>query len=363
MVNKKSVCLIGMFPPPLHGMSLVNKCVRDKVSLNETPLIIDYSPQNLSRSFMVRFGKALRVIQCLHKLLTYLILGRVGSVYIGLSGGNGQIYDAIFALLCRVYSRRLYLHHHSYQYLHHTRWISKLLFSISGGDAVHVVACERMASDLKRLYPTVSDIRIISGISAIDPFLETFPERKNIRTIGFLSNISVEKGVLDFLDVASWASSNNKNLKFLLAGPYQDVHVMKLVESRIASLNNILYIGAVYDTKKLCFFDAIDVFLFPTKYINESEGLVIHEAMSRAVPVIAFSRGCIEDIVTDSVGLSLTPSSNYVSAAVDKIDYWLANPNEFQVISQSAFEHYFSARETHVSRMNCLCQELIYEVS
>ena len=359
MNHKISVCLVGMFPPPLHGMSLINEYVKRRISESAASLVIDYSPQNLNRSFMVRFGKIFRVLRCLFQLFSYFVAGRVGCVYLGLSGGSGQAYDALFASLCRVFGTKLYMHHHSYQYLHRTRWISRLLFVISGKHAVHIVACEKMKNDLKRLYPVVAEVRIISGIAALEPWKVEVAIRKEIKTVGFLSNISIEKGVLEFLEIASWAYHAKLPIRFLLAGPYQDEQVKSLVENRVSKMSNVICVGGVYGSKKMQFFDSIDVSIFPTNYINESEGLVIHEAMSRAVPVIAYSRGCIEQIVSDSVGLRLAPEADYVSGAINKIGDWLIDPQAFQLASQAAFMQYCKARTIHVGRMDDLCAELI----
>lgn len=358
MNHKKSVCLVGMFPPPLHGMSLINDHVRRCISAKAAPpLVVDYSPRDLDRSFMVRFGKIFRVLRCFFQLFSYLVAGLVGSVYLGLSGGNGQAYDTLFAGICRVFGRNLYVHHHSYQYLDRPRWLSRLLFVVSGKNAVHIVACEKMANDLKRLYPIVSEVRIISGIAALEPWKNEVTTRQQIKIIGFLSNISIEKGVLEFLEIASRADQAKLPIRFLLAGPYHDDEIKCLVEAQLAVLPNITCVGAVYGSDKLAFFDSIDIFLLPSH--NESEGLVIHEAMSRAVPVIAYSRGCIEQIVSDPVGLRLAPAADYVTAAINKIGDWLANPSAFHLVSQAAFRQYCEARTTHMGRIDELCAELI----
>ena len=356
--SKSRVCLIGMFPPPLHGMSLINDYVRNQILMSSEPLVIDYSPSSLDRGFLVRFGKAIRVGHCVLKLICCLVQGRVGSVYLGLSGGNGQIYDAIFVAICRLFGRKLYLHHHSYQYLDRPRWLSRLLFAVSGKDAVHVVACAKMANDLKRQYPVANEIRIISGIAALEPWKAEVTPREQVKTIGFLSNISIEKGVLEFLEIASRADRAKLPIRFLLAGPYCDDEVKRLAEVRLAVLPNVTCVGAVYGSDKLAFFDSIDIFLLPSH--NESEGLVIHEAMSRAVPVIAYSRGCVEQIVSDSVGLRLAPAADYVTDALNKIDDWLSKPEVFRSVSQAAFGQYCEASAMHIGRMDDLCAELIY---
>ncbi|MFA6013562.1 MAG: glycosyltransferase family 4 protein [Gallionellaceae bacterium] len=355
----QQVCLIGIFPPPLHGMSLITEFVRKKIASTNAPLVIDYSPRNLDRSFMVRLSKLYVAFRGVFQFLLYLLAARVGKIYLGLSGGNGQIYDLVFVCISRLFGRMIYLHHHSYQYLNRVRWLSRLLFSIAGSNTIHIVACEKMARDLKCAYPVVKETRVISGVAALMLWNEEVRPREKIQTIGFLSNISVEKGILEFLDIATWAESENLTLRFVIAGPYQDEKVRFMVESRLSVLRNVLYVGGVYADEKRKFFDSLDVFLFPTKYVNESEGLVIHEAMSRAVPVIAYSRGCIEQIISESVGLKLAPTADYVAGATNMISDWLSDPGAFNLVSQSAFKQYCEARAMHITAMDELCAELI----
>jgi glycosyltransferase involved in cell wall biosynthesis len=356
-VMRSRVCLVGMFPPPLHGMSLINAYLRKRIAETDEPYVIDFSPRKLDRSFMVRFGKLFRVIGCAFQLFAYLVTGRVHSVYLGLSGGNGQIYDSLFAGLSRLMCKKLYLHHHSYHYLNQVRWVAKLLMGVAGRKAVHIVACEKMASDLKLLYPMVGEVRIVSGIAALESWIGEVHQRTEIQTIGFLSNISVEKGILEFLEIAAGADHAKSPIRFLLAGPYQDNEVRLLVEQYMAILNNLTYIGAVYGSHKQAFFDSIDVFLLPSH--NESEGLVIHEAMSRGVPVIAYSRGCIEQIVSEQVGLRLNPSDDFVGKTIDKINEWLANPSAYQLVSYASLRQFNQARTLHIKNFEKLCAELL----
>lgn len=356
-MKSQNVCLIGMFPPPLHGMSLINEYVRRRICASEPALIIDFSPRNLDRSFMVRFGKIFRVARCVFKFIFYLFQGRVGAVYLGLSGGNGQVYDTFFVAISRVFGRKLFLHHHSYLYLNRFRWLVKTLLTIAGKNAVHVVACEKMAGDLKRKYSVVNNVRIISGIAALEVWDGDVRKRNQINSIGFLSNISIEKGILEFLDVATWADQAKLPIHFHLAGPFHDDGVKCLVEERLAKLSNVNCIGAIYGDDKKAFFDLIDVFLLPSH--NESEGLVIHEAMSRGVPVIAYSRGCVEQIVSDQVGLRLKPEQDYVAGTIEKIKEWLSSPMLFQLASQASLNRFNEARSLHVEKMDALCAELI----
>lgn len=321
------------------------------------PLVIDYAPHSLGRAFLVRIGKAIRVGRGILKLICCLMRGRMGAVYLGLSGGNGQIYDTIFVAICRLFGRKLYLHHHSYLYLNQIRWQAKMLLGFAGKDAVHIVACEKMKCDLREQYSSVNEVRVISGIAALEIWAGQPKVRSKINAVGFLSNISIEKGILEFLDVAARVDAAKLPIKFYLAGPYQDEETRCLVEERLARLGNVTCLGPIYGDGKKTFLDSIDVFMLPSH--NESEGLVIHEAMSRGVPVITFSRGCIAQIVSDEVGLRLAPGEDFVAGAVNKIDDWLSNPEVFRSVSQAAFGQYCEARAMHVGRMDDLCAELI----
>ena len=60
------------------------------------------------------------------------------------------------------------------------------------------------------------------------------------------------------------------------------------------------FLGPLYGSAKDAFFDEIDIFLLPTR--SESYGLVIIEALSRGVPVIAYARGCIGSYLTAPAG-------------------------------------------------------------
>ena len=356
-MSSAGICIVGMFPPPLHGMSLITEHLRIRISAFETPYVTNLSPGTLDRSFGVRLFKLFRVIYRFAQFAATLATKRVGCVYFGVSGGNGQIYDSLFVGLSRIFGKRLYLHHHGYDYLNQRRWVAGFLMKIAGSKAVHIVACQKMLADLTRLYPVVRHTKIVSGVAALEPWEDEVRVRTQIRTIGFLSNISVEKGIIEFLQIAEWADRNTLPLRFVIAGPYHDDAMRRMVEGRIATLGNVIYVGAVYGENKRKFFDSIDVFLLPSH--RESEGLVIHEAMSRGVPVIAYSRGCIEQIVSGQVGLLLAPTADYVVGTIGKINEWLQRPDAFRLASEASASQFREAKILHERKMDDLCAELV----
>ncbi|OYU71979.1 MAG: hypothetical protein CFE32_25085, partial [Alphaproteobacteria bacterium PA3] len=75
------------------------------------------------------------------------------------------------------------------------------------------------------------------------------------------------------------------------------------------------YWGAVGAEEKKRFFEAVAFFVFPTQYKNEAEPVVILEALSAGVPVVAFQRGCIAELIPVGAGFSVRGSAGVAGLA------------------------------------------------
>ena len=109
-----------------------------------------------------------------------------------------------------------------------------------------------------------------------------------------------------------------------------------------------------YDADKDCFFENIDVFVFPTK--NEAEPLVIYEAMQHGLPIITYGRGCIPEIIDTKCGLVIPPDQPFAPLALEQIKKWLASPVLFESASRAA-----ENRFTQILKVNMQCCEALKE--
>jgi len=291
--EKLRILMVGGFPPPVRGMPVINAAVRNEFEkAGITPAVIGVSALNLDRSFLVRLGRLPKVLRGLFRMA--LMRDLRGSIfYISVSGGLGQFYEMLFVLLARLKGMRLYLHHHSFAYLNKPTFYTKVLTKIAGASAVHITLSPVMAAKLQATYNLVHVWPISNTVFLMNN--EIYPNQIRTRLIrpGFISNISTEKGVFEFLDLVSTVEKENIPIKGKLAGPFQDFHVEKLVRSRLAQLKHIEYVGPKYGSDKDIFFADIDVLIFPTRYKNEAEPIVIHEAMRSGVPVISRTGGVV----------------------------------------------------------------------
>jgi len=358
--NQNIVFIVGAFPPPVHGMAAVNAAVRARlIEAGAVLSVINVAAKNLERSLVVRLWRVQRVARGLSRLLFGARL-REATLYMSVSGGVGQAYEILFLILARLRRMRIYLHHHSFAYLDRTSWLTYVLTLVAGSDSVHITLSSGMAVRLKSQYCSVCHVLPISnavffpGHRSSSVILHT-----SLKTIGFISNISEEKGIFDFLDLVEAYEAEGLLIKAKIAGPCQDEKTEYKLKKRIGKLNTVEYIGPQYGDDKEIFFNEIDVLIFPTQYVNEAEPLIIHEAMQYAIPVIAYGRGCIPEIVSPECGRVIEPALPFMPAALTQLKQWLTSPNVYRMASNSAVEHFAIALENNSRRWNELLKEML----
>lgn len=317
------VVVVGQFPPPVHGFSQATK---DVAALLETRGLrverIDLKPIRDRESYL----SCLRIR--LSQIAKALSAARGGArVYLALSGGVRQAVDLIFLAVGRIRRARIYIHHHSFAYLDRPTLLTRLCFLAAGKSAAHIVLCGVMKKELKKNYKIAHNVEVISN--ACLQSVHSEPRvRTAVRRIGYLSALTREKGILEFLRVAAQLTERHPDLNFSIAGPCHDAAIREEVQKACRNCPGVDYIGPVYGDEKNSFLESLDVLLFPTSYRNEAEPLVIWEAISSGIPVIARERGCIgEMLAMDGCQSAAIPrEASFVATAVEQIERWLAAP-------------------------------------
>lgn len=351
------VVMVGPFPPPVHGMSTTNAAVHDHlVALGAAVTVLDTAAPNLDRSLLQRLGRLPRIAQGLWRLATLRRISQT-TLYLSASGGWGQIYDVLFLLVARLRRMRIFIRHCCFSYLDDPTRLAKILTAVSGHGAVHVTQSKGMAQRLQAVYGP-SHVVPISNAVLYPCAVGSARCRTTVRTLGFLSNLSTEKGVFEFLDLMTAADAAGLALFGMLAGPCQDQNIRNQVDVRLRSLKNVNYVGPVYGAQKEQFLDSIDVLIFPTRYRNETEAKVNHEAMSHGIPVIAYGRGCIPEIVGSDCGLVIDPAAPFVTTALTQLKTWLATPVAFEVASQAAMRRFARTHSENTERWVALLADV-----
>lgn len=351
--RKYKLCIIGTFPPPVHGLSLINKAMKDEfIKAGLKPLVLDISSKSLNRSFFNIFFRLLKSILAILKLLFYITVNRIKYIYIGLSGGLGQTYDLFFIAVGTLFDTKIFIHHHSFAYLNKISILTKLIVNISKNSAVHIVLCETMRKKLLKYNKNINIEILSNAVFLKSSDIQKFDNNNEFMTIGFLSNISFEKGIKEYFEVLRKLINDGYLVNGLIAGSITNIKSKKYLDSNLEELKEICYLGKIEAKEKEDFLNKIDLLLMPTKYNNEAEPLVIHEAMSHGIVVIACDRGCISNIIPKNTGVVIENDKQYIDHALNQIIFWIKNPEKLIITKKSSFKQFNSQKSKYLTQLN-----------
>jgi len=339
--SKRHIFIVGPLPPPIHGASVVTSRVVELLRLHEhTVVLCNMAPAETTIPIRYHFSRIIAFLKSLGKLRH---VNRESNVYFSLSGGLGLIYDLLLVTFSRAFGVRFIFHHHSFAYFSESNWIFRTIIKVAGRNQMHLALCQTMANRLHELYGSHLSCRVVSNIA----FME-FPEplgncrSRRLQTLGYLSNISFEKGIDRFFDLIALLQSRGIPIKAKLAGPFANADVKKYSDARISELDGVSYEGPVYGSAKDSFLHSIDLLVMPSRYRNEAEPLVIYEALSFGIPVAVTSRGCIPDMASPSVAFFLDQEAIDLSKLTEIISTWHRNDAEYQKVLSAVAEYMMS---------------------
>lgn len=330
-VNK--IYLMGAFPPPVQGMANVNQFLFEELTTAGFKVEkLNTSPPTLKRNLFTLLNRLLSIIHAWFCLLKSPP-GK-SQLYIAVSGGWGQLYDVVSLTIARLKHMRCILHHHSFLYLRKKRFISQFLMWIAGKQATHIILCNEMAKLLKENY-AIEKTFLLSNLTFFPTEgIQNFS--KELSAIGFLSNISKEKGGEILVDLAYAINSSGLDLRFIVAGPCHEDELTRRLQHAV--LDGVLeWCGAIYGEEKKKFWKDIDVFILPS--MNEAEPLVIWEGLAVGIPAISNALGCIPDQIGDA-GMVVPLNDNFISRTIKILENWYTNPDVYEATLQKVMMHY-----------------------
>jgi glycosyltransferase involved in cell wall biosynthesis len=322
-------------PSPVHGMSNVNLAIsKHAKSSNMKPQIINTVPSYAAKYFGSKYWgifKVLHTFFCFLCLFCCSIFNINKVVYRPINGGSGQVYDLVYILICRIFLNKIYVHHHSFNYLNQRSGLFSVLNKLMGSKTKHVVLGQKMADDLAKLYGIdQNNIIVLSNLAFFNASNEYCVENKGPIKLGHLANLCVDKGVDVFVDVCEKLNELDVDFEAIIAGPFADQQSELLVLEAVKNHKNIQYIGSVYHDQKVEFYKNIDCFIFPSKYKNEAEPLVLFEAAESATLLVGSQRGCMKDVIQSLDGFSFPEDNNLTNNIVQTITDTINN-NGFEL--------------------------------
>ena len=312
-------------PPPVHGASIINqKFVHHLKNSGLSVTVLNTVPSRHVRWFdgpIWKMQRALLILKVFAQILRRASRPPV-TVYIGISGGSGLIFDCVLGLAIRCLRAPVVVHHHSFSYISVNslffRWFCSLLRTVP---VTHVVLCSEMGEQLCARYPALiaqKQIHVLSNAAFFEDS-KAVSAMKNPTTtlrVGYISNITPEKGIYDVLTLFARSRKAGLSIEMTVAGPCTDESIRAELGKVSSGQESFTYLGAVYGERKQEFFQSLDVLVFPTRYANEAEPLVIYEAAEQGVPTIANARGCIASMVAHCGGWEIADESLFLDEAL-----------------------------------------------
>lgn len=298
--NKRKVCIIGQFPPPLHGLSkaLDTLCegVKDAFCLQK----IDIKDNR-------------KVIGNLFKLL----FSKADVFYLTLSQSKwGNWRDLLFLKLISLKKKKCLVHLHGGYYRALLEALSpgqkrkneKMLQKIQGA----IVLSPSLRSVFQSLVPdekifvveNCADDQYLLPYTAIEQRLQTASQRGKYNVL-YLSNFQPEKGYKEVLALAKYQNEQAKDSQkfhFHFAGqfvsPAQEKEFFDYIAAN-ALKDSVTYHGVVDGAQKLALLKTGDFFILPTRYPKEGLPISLLECMGNGMAAVTTDHAAICDVVTD----------------------------------------------------------------
>lgn len=330
MMKKRRILVIATFPPPIHGSAIVSQYIKDSAIINEA-FNCDYVNLSTSRK-MDEIGKnspvkMFRAVTALIKEFWLLLSHRYDLCYLAITcHGKGFLKDAPFALLCKLFCRKIAIHQHNKGMSRDVgRWPYKWLIPLVYKKTKVILLSWRLYPDIRSVLAEENVIVCPNGID--DRLVEGAHCSKSEPRLLFVSNLMRSKGVYELLD--SIKILKERGCKFvcdIVGGETSEISERQLQsETEKRKIKDVtIYHGQKYGKEKERLFVTADIFIHPT--LDDCFPLVLLEAMKYGLPIVTTNQGGIPDIVNDGENGFLCEKCNSKTLA-DRIEKLLFDEN------------------------------------
>lgn len=304
MENKKRICFVAQFPPPMHGLS---KAVE---TLYNSSISSDFKLEKID---ITNNKKFLITVICILKSKADLFYF-TNSQTIG-----GNIRDLIILKLFKIKKKKVLIHLHGgyyrklvdndmkpWQRKANYKAISKVDGAIVLGPSLRWIF-EGMISDSKIFtVPNCIDDQFFMSDYELKEKVERI-KLENVHHILWLSNFIKSKGYQIVLEMARREkerveAGEEKKFHFDFAGNFFDEQDKDFFDSYIIDhqLKDVVtYHGVALGDEKRELLKKCVYFMLPTKYPNEGQPISILEAMGNGMLVISSKYAGIPDLISD----------------------------------------------------------------
>lgn len=307
--------LIAQMPPPINGQSVVMGHMASALAPHFAHMRIADIGVGEAVGWRRPFVKLRRFA-----LAWWLIWGS-DAVYAAVNVDRGMWLTTATAGLARLVGARMFLHHHSYAYVRARKSRMVALARIAGRHAYHIVLSPSMANDLRGAMPEIRSPLVIGNAGLVDKkLLGLAPKPNGDLVLGHLSNLTLEKGIAEVVDLAIALNRAGTRARLVVGGPVADQACRLHLDRAARELGALFdYRGPLTGAAKHGFFDEITHFVFPSRYVHEAVPLVLYEAMAAGAVCVATRQGAIPEQLEGSPGILAESADSFVREALPSL--------------------------------------------
>lgn len=328
-VKKKIVYFIQL-PPPIHGVSIINKIVFDSEIINKDVdkflINLGYS-KNIDQINKWSFYKIYKYFINLCIFLKVLLLKKPDFLYYSLPPTGIAFYKEIpFVIITKILGILPVYHLHGKgieKNIQRKPFLLYLYRFVFNDSVVIHLSKKLMLNEISKLGLSNTKRFIIeNGVENVD-----LPLIRNYTTLNllFLSNILISKGFYILLQAFNLLSLKYPQLLLNVIGDFKNdiekQHFYNYIYKNGLE-NKINFLGRKVSLDKYKLLIQNDIFIHPT--LNDAFPLVILEAMQCGLPVISTIEGAIPEIIDDGINGFVVPK-NDIDSLVEKIELLIKN--------------------------------------
>ena len=321
-----SIVVAGQTPPPLNGQTIM---IREFVSGVYDNIAITYVPMRFSRS-TAELGKpdlrkALVIFSTIFAILRARFRSGASVLYYPPAGANlvPVIRDFLILIVCRPFFKQTAFHFHaaglSSIYPRLPAVLRPLFWMAYDKPDLAIFTTESTSVEASFLH--AKQVSIVPCGIADRPSLSHDDRASGTRvpTILFAGIVCEGKGMCTLLEACSLLKRRQVSFHLEVMGAASSVAFQNQCQSFLEShdlVSNVTFRGVLSGDEKAAAFREASVFCLPSHYPAESFGVVLIEAMSNALPIIATDwQGIPEVTGRDGQGSLLVPIKDPQSLA------------------------------------------------
>jgi len=303
-------------PPPINGVTMMGSYVVNSQELRnffELRAIAFKSSDSIDDIGTFNASKLRKALYFAWRLLVECLVFRPHLVYFTLTPNGLAFYrDLIYVFIIRLTRRRRIYHLHGKGVAAATKSrLVRIIYRWAFWDSSVVLLSPLLYDDISGVVDKERCFYLPNGVAKPCCFE---PETASDAPVGvphilFLSNLVRTKGPLVLLEALADIHRRGIPFRASFAGAwesreFEEIFSDFVTENGLSSMVN--YLGPKYGAEKEGLLSSADVFAFPS--YNDAYPLVILEAMSHGLPVVATCEGAIPDMVRDGDNGFLVPT-------------------------------------------------------